>query len=101
MEHRHYPMEKGFVQRDTLYVCRVCGEKIVANYNSYCAMCVITGVLALSVPATISFFMLQNGQPGQYSPLVFLIAAPIRIVAQLIYQKFFLKFEIAQKREIM
>ena len=61
LKHRHYPMEKGFVRRDTLYTCSVCGKKIVVNYNSYCAMRVISGTLSLAVPTVISLYTLKNG----------------------------------------
>ena len=56
LKHRHYPMEKGFVRRDTLYTCSVCGKKIVVNYNSYCAMRVISGTLSLAVPTVINVY---------------------------------------------
>ncbi|MFR3410720.1 MAG: hypothetical protein ACLTXW_14965 [Christensenellales bacterium] len=97
LKHRHYPMEKGLVRRDTLYTCSVCGKKIVVNYNSYCAMRVISGTLSLAVPTVISLYTLKNGKPGLYSPLVFLLTPPIRIITQWIYQKFYLKFEIIAK----
>ena len=97
LKHRHYPMEKGLVRRDTLYTCSVCGKKIVVNYNSYCAIRVISGTLSLAVPTVISLYTLKNGKLGLYSPLVFLLTPPIRIITQWIYQKFYLKFEIIAK----